>query len=387
GEKNDNYVQTTLITNSIIYGIIRQRARATIDRAIGSDPDLKKLIEAVRPIPPANAKQAAQPAKPAPAAEAGNLNDAKAAIARYAVANLKWDARDAALLAEYAGLDLGKQVVRAADASPFNDWGAGTEAARANLGPLGAIGEQKATQLFAQLAGKFDPKAGAAYESIFAAWGGDVKEQSIDLTSGKVRPREITVDRDKLSPGGFRWGDSVGNDPTVYTRVDYFDENAKISDAEKAACKTILKNLPVVFTFAPMNLVHYAVRFPAKSTRVLTVSYGQYMFSDTGAPASYQLAYVVHPASLWKDFGPINLNVNVPTGVPLRASADCKKAAGAANAAPPAGAAAVPMDGYRGELKQKTGELLVAIAAAEWDKLVREAPAPVPPAKVGKGKF
>ena len=65
--------------------------------------------------------------------------------------------------------------------------------AYANLGPLAAIGEQKATQLFAQLASRFDKDAGSAYEAIFAAWGGDVRERSIDLATGEIRPRELTL--------------------------------------------------------------------------------------------------------------------------------------------------------------------------------------------------
>ena len=71
----------------------------------------------------------------------------------------------------------------------------------------------------------------------------------------------------------------------------------------------MLKNLPVVFTFAPMNLLYYRVEFPPKATRVVAVSYKQYCYLDTKAPQSYQLAYVLHPASLWDSFGPINLKV------------------------------------------------------------------------------
>ena len=70
----------------------------------------------------------------------------------------------------------------------------------ANLGPLAAIGEQKATQFFAQLASRFDEKAGSDYEAIFAAWGGDVRERSIDLATGQLRPREMTPAR-RRSPG------------------------------------------------------------------------------------------------------------------------------------------------------------------------------------------
>jgi hypothetical protein len=146
--------------------------------------------------------------------------------------------------------------------------------------------------------------------------------------------------------------------------VDYFDENVNIGEAEKAACKNILKNLPVVFTFAPMNLLHYQVKFPAKTTKVLSVTYAQYAFADTRAPRSYQLAYVVHPASLWRDFGPIHLEVRVPTGIPFKSSVKCEKAAAVENnvrLGQP-----TPFDVYRAELREKTGELFLAVDGEAW---------------------
>ena len=73
----------------------------------------------------------------------------------------------------------------------------------ANLGPLAAIGEQKATQLFAQLASRFDKDAGAKYEAIFAAWGGDVRERSIDLATGEIRPREVTLPTPRRGRGAI----------------------------------------------------------------------------------------------------------------------------------------------------------------------------------------
>ena len=54
-------------------------------------------------------------------------------------------------------------------------------------------------------------------------------------------------------------------DPTVYARVDYLDPKAKISEVERASCREVLDHLPVTFTFAPMNLLHYRVTFPARS--------------------------------------------------------------------------------------------------------------------------
>jgi hypothetical protein len=286
---------------------------------------------------------------------------------------MKWNERDAALMVEYASMDLGKAKTDVRDRTPW--LGIGERATiglqSANLGPLAAIGEQKATQFFAQLASRFDPDAAAAYEAIFTAWGGDVRERSVDLKTGELRPREITVDPGQLE------NLPPGSDPTIYARVDYFDEKAPLTDEEKASCKSVLKNLPVVFTFAPMNLLHYRAAFPAGSTQTLTVEYWQYAFSDTREPASYQLAYVVHPASLWDQFGPINLEVRVPEGVPFRASVPCEKTAiaGRMKASKPARVVAL----YRADLKDKTGELLVAVDAEAWKKAVsresaREAP-------------
>jgi hypothetical protein len=159
-------------------------------------------------------------------------------------------------------------------------------------------------------------------------------------------------------------GHSHISDPTIYARVDYLDPDAKISESERASCQAVLRNLPVIFTFAPMNILHYRASFPAKSTQTLTVSYRQYAYSDTLAPSSYQLAYVVHPASLWQDFGPINLEVAVPEGVRFRASVPCHN--GGVEERPISGREKNRWEVYRAELKQKTGELYLAVDAEAW---------------------
>ena len=363
------YVHPTIITNSHIYGIVRQRAREMIEQAVAARAELAKLVAAVR--------QASEAERDAP----------REALRAHLAGPMKWNERDAALLLEYAGLDLGKTDVPARDRSPF--WGSSPDASRdlvrGNLGPLAAIGEQKATQCLAHLASCFDPKAAAGYEAIFTAWGGDVRERALDLTSGRLRPREFSVAA--LTPDAIRVVRDYG-DPTIYARVDYFDESAKITEAQKAACKTILKNLPVIFTFAPMNLIHYPAKFPPRSTEVLTVSYRQYAFKDTAEPASYQLAYVVHPASMWDTFGPINLEVLVPAGAAVRASVPFQRAEGVVRL--PLRGLAGPLDVgkaqasrtrepsiecavYKATLREKTGELVVAVAAAEWGKAVQAA--------------
>lgn len=347
-------VKSTIISNSAIYGIIRQRARKAIEKAIAGDTKLNGLVTSVR-----NSNDKTR-------------NTARSVLSSYLVHTLMWNERDAALMVEYASLDIGKIKSNPPDRNYTGWFGAEiilNQLINENLGPLAAIGEQKATQFFAQLASRFKPEAAAAYEAIFTAWGGDVREHSVDLATGKVRPREITVDSkilDKpLSPftGNF--------DPTIYARVDYLDPKANISKSEKASCKAILKNLPVVFTFAPMNILHYNVKFPANSTQTLTVSYSQYAYSDTRSPSSYQLAYVLHPASLWDEFGPINLEVAVPEGIDFRASVPCKNGGikkGRIDPHNPYNSENGPFNTYKAELEQKTGELYLAVEADGWKR-------------------
>jgi hypothetical protein len=336
------YVQTDLISNSAIYGLLRQRARDTVEKALAADAKLAGLVKAKE----------------------------RAALVEYAQRSLKWNERDAALLAEYATVDFGKPGLYPVDRG-FG-WVRDPELnklTQANLGILAAIGEKKATQLLAHLAGLFDAKTTADYEALFAAWGGDVRERAVDLSTGTIRPRENR---------------SAAPDPTIYARVDYLDPNNKqLSAAEKAACNAILQNLPVTFTFAPMNLLHYQVKFAPRATQVVAVAYSQFAYEDTVTPRSYQLAYVVHPASLWKEFGPINLTIKVPADIPARASAACTKSGSekremrlrhvspvaplAPNALPPE-SRQVEYAVYQTVVTDKTGELFVGLEADGWTK-------------------
>ena len=335
-------IKSTIISNSAIYGTIRQRARKVIEKAVAKDPTLTKLVSSVKN---------------------GNSKDRKALFS-HLTDTMKWNECDAALMVEYASIDFGKIKSYPPDRAPFGWWGGDPEfykIVNENLGPLSAIGEQKATQFFAQLASCFDSKASSAYEAIFTAWGGDVRERSVDIKTGKVRPREITVDPKTLNIPAHNMGPS---DPTIYARVDYLDPKAQISESEKASCKAILKNLPVIFTFAPMNILHYNVKFPAKSTQTLTVSYSQYAYSDTRSPSSYQLAYVVHPASLWKEFGPINLEATIPEGVRFRASDNAGIKPSVVRKEFKHGGPNI----FTGTVKNKSGEIYLAVDAKSWKK-------------------
>lgn len=336
---DDQHIQARVISNSAIYGTIRMRAREAIEKAIAADPELARLVAAARAS--GFARQRAREA--VLKALAGNKETERAAAADRALASLLasesdakdpdraaarkaladhlagkgWSAHDAGILVEYAGLDF------SADPSPqpSRPWYSGRSDPDvmalecAHLGPLASIGDQKATQFLAGLSARFDPTIASTYEAIFAAWGGDVRERSLDLRSGEVRPREITVKQ-----GNSPVLADPAMDPTVYARIDYLDANARISAGEKESCQAILVDLPVVFTFAPMNLLHYQVKFPAGKTVTLSVAYRQYAYLDTREPRSWQIAYVVHPASLWKEFGPIGIEVAAPPGVAVAGS-------------------------------------------------------------------
>jgi len=411
------YARPTVISNSAIYGMIRENARETIEKGITGDPELARLVAAVRAawmtLPaPAPSQPAASPvaqmmqrggtaappppvSKPAERKPTADYLPARENLRKHLTGKREWNERDAALLVEYASLDFGQGDRNPRPSRdghiPRDRWDAriwnGPELAllsQSNLDALAAIGEQKATQLFAQLASRFDKEAAGTYEAIFAAWGGDVRERSIDMQTGEVRPREVDLPSPIVAVGnpavGSRPDLRLTADPTVYARVDYLDPNAKLTAEEKASCQAVLKNLPVVFTFAPMNLLHYQAKFPARATRLVTVSYSQYASADTHGSGSYQLAYVLHPATLWKEFGPINLAVHVPEGIACRASAAIQRIGAApppAPGTPPLPPGTPPMELYQATLAkpaEKSGELFLAVDKAAWDKMF-------PPAK------
>ncbi len=338
-------VRCTVISNSVIYGIIRQQARATIEGAVARDTDLQERLLKVR--------QAAGPV----------LMAARQSLGDYLVETRQWSPADASLMVEYACIELGEEKVVPFDRGPSFWAGPGElyPIMQANLGPLSAIGEQKATQFLARLAGLFDAEAAAGYEDIFKAWGGDVRELALDMKSGTLRPREIEAP--ELAEDGWPvYRPNVAFDPTVYARVDYLNEKAPISEDEKASCRAILKNLPVIFTFAPMNILHYQATFPAGTTRTLTVTYDQHPYKDTKDRPSFQLAYVLHPASLWDDFGPIHLTVKAPRGVKVRGSTPLLRSSILEDT--PYGPAAT----LSAVVRDKTGELYLAVDGQDWTR-------------------
>jgi hypothetical protein len=359
-------VPLTVVTNSVIYGVIRHQSRTAIEAGVGKDAALDALVKAVR--------TARDAGKNAPA---GQLANARSELLGFLTKQRAWNDRDAALMVEYAGMKFKEPA-----SEPHDRWDTWTrppdllehdkiseQIAARHLGLLSLIGERKATQFLAHLAGRFDKNAATNYEGIFAAWGGDVRERAVDMESGKLRPREFT-----LPPGDKSKPRIVSDEPTVYARVDYLDPMAKLTDAERESLQMVLKNLPVTFTFAPMNLLAYQLYFPARSTRTVTVTYEQFAFTDTKGKPSYQLAYVLHPATLWDSFGPIHVRVEAPKGALCRASF------------PFARTTEVPRhpESYEKEAgieahniyefvltkpQEKSGELMIGLDKAAWDEI------------------
>lgn len=349
-------IRPAIISNSAIYGILRQRAAAAIERAIQADPELRLRVEHLRN----SSGESRSPARQ-------NLTD-------YLGRRSRWTPGEILLFVEYIALGPGaasSSQSSSASMAPsffFNSDKSLAAAMNEASWAVAAIGEQKTTQWLVGLAQRLSPDSAQSYEAMFAAWGGDVRERSLDLHTGQVRPREITLETEG-GPGLFR---SVlpHTDPTVYARVDYLEANKNLTAEERAAWQAVLKNLPVVFAFSPMNLLHYRVAFQPGQVRTVSVNYKQYAYLDTGSPHSYQIAYVVHPASLWDVFGPIQLTVTVPEGVKPLASSPLTKVPQAlsnvANAA--ATAPGSKLDSYAATLHEKTGELFIGINVEEWKR-------------------
>jgi hypothetical protein len=292
-------LESSRISHVAIYGIIRQRARQVIETGIASSPDLARLVAAVR--------------------ESGSAGD-RDSLTTHLTRTMKWSERDAALLVEYAVLDLGPESKTLPLRAPGDvlDWDALKKVTLANLGALRAIGEQRATQFFAQLASRFDPDAAASYEAIFEAWGGSVRERAVDLRTGAVRPRQVVIDRKLFEkPKGSH---PTEEELTLYLRVDKYEEKEPVSPRAEATCKRILKNLPVVFTFAPMGLVHCRAQFRPRTRHTLSIRYGQQAYVDTKGTRTYQVSYISQPANLWDSFGPMHVEFRTPYGVQGRAS-------------------------------------------------------------------
>ena len=116
---------------------------------------------------------------------------------------------------------------------------------------------------------------------------------------------------------------------------------------------------------------------------MVTVSYAQYAYTDTAGGGSYQVAYVLHPATFWNDFGPIHLTVLAPKGVACKASVPLRLTGEATTRDSAFGDKLFVPDqatfaAYKATLtegKDKSGELFVGMDKAGWDRLDPAAPA------------
>ncbi len=356
-----NHIVPEILSNSAIYGALRRKAAAEIETALQADETLRERAQALG---------------------AGASAEAREALVAFLAARRHWKRSDAELLADYLALrpaaSAGAAGPAAAIAAPgamvrseatFSfAWGADASlraAAQESAWSVQCIGEQKATQWLTWLAACLDPAHASSYEALFEAWGGDVRERSVDLATGRVRPRENESAASAGQAPPRAPGDGV---PTVYARVDYLETGKNLPAAQKAAWERVLKNLPVVFTFAPMNLLHYQVAFAPGALRTVKVLYRQYPYEDSAAPASYQLAYVLHPASLWDSFGPIRLTVVVPQGVipvssmPLNDRVPVPQPGPGEPGLPPGRL----WQAFSAPVSTKTGELFVGLSAADW---------------------
>lgn len=381
-------VSSVVISNSAIYGSIRQQARTIIEKSIASDDYLKETLHVIREIAGRHHQQfqtvrkQQRKMKESKKKDNGNVlyNDKGLLVLcdklrQHLVQQMGWEQRDAELMVAYCLLNLKplEPVPSRGRGFLFRDAGL-RYLQHANIAELRAIGEQKATQFFAQLANNFDKQSVQRYENIFKAWGGIVQERSIDLLTGTIRPREMSM-RD----GGkaLKEGDPTVGDPTIYARVNYLDAPNNLTAYQNRICNQVLNNLKVIFTFAPMNILYYRTTFAPESIHTVTVRYSQYAYVDTQKPKSYQLAYVLHPASLWNSFGPIHLKIHMPEGVKFRSSISCytqkdpyvsQKTAVDESGQTPA-STSVTYTALLTEPHHKKGELFVAVDADGWNEL------------------
>jgi hypothetical protein len=349
------HLRPILISNSALLGLLRRRAGAVIERSVRDDERLRSLARSV---------WEAGPSGRAPS---------RRRLASYLSNVRRWSGSDASLFVEYVSLEKASSRTPERPA-PF--YMGLTDSSIANAAQefswaASAIGELKATQWLARLAGRLDPAFENSYEAVFESWGGDVRELSVDLETRRIRPREVDVQR-RPSRSSALQPSLLDSDSTTYARVDYLSTKKKMSRIENDSWNAVLKNLPVVFTFAPMNLLYYRASFPAYGVRMVTVSYKQHAYLDTREPLSYQAAYVLHPASFWDSFGPIRLHVTVPDGVSPVAGRDMlsgfSRADSSASRRPHSN---VKWSAYASTVSRKTGELIIGISHADWTQAMR----------------
>ena len=147
-----------------------------------------------------------------------------------------------------------------------------------------------------------------------------------------------------------------------------------------------------------MNLLALPGQVPAARHADGDGDYRQYAYADTRGSGSYQLAYVLHPATLWKEFGPINVDVAGAQGHRLQGVGGHRNARARSRLTPGLAAndaercrawfrhrprrKSIAQTSIRSRLTepgQKSGELFVGIDKAAWDRTFPPAkPKPAP---------
>ena len=349
-DKARNEIKTDVITTSLIYGLMRRSARAAIEKGIAADKELAGLVAAVREArDSANAteQRAGRSAKTVAAGKSapGGSDAAARPSLQRSTPELDRAARPCNPGSRSGALGTGATrpcwppspasiPARAGTPGPMTGSSrSGSRGIRITTRPDRRKKWQKCWPERERTSAPWMRSASKRRRSSSPNWPGASISTSRPTTRpssrpgaatsasgpstsarGAIRPREF----DAKAAGG-RYHGATEDDPTVYTRVDYLSTKGRLSEFEKAVCLDVLKNLPVTFTFAPMNLVHYQVTFPPNSRRVVTVCYAQHAYVDTAGKGSYQLAYVLHPATFWDNFGPIHLTVLAKKGVACKA--------------------------------------------------------------------
>lgn len=183
-------------------------------------------------------------------------------------------------------------------------------------GVLERIGVLKATQLYTEVLKALAPAQHIDYEQFFRAWGGQEKRVSLDLETGEIRERV-------LSPIRFTDGGMMGPIPLdIYAREEYLDSRNLPKDLKKHLM-TVLRNLPVTFAFAPVNMTVYDVAFAPGQKRMVAVEVSQLPSIDGREPVTAQFEYIMKTARYFEEFDHINLEVRAPSGTALAISPAC----------------------------------------------------------------
>ena len=202
-----------------------------------------------------------------------------------------------------------------------------------------------------------------------------MRERAVDLRTGKIRPREVELSADKPRSGigGARLREVA--DPTVYARVDYLDSNSPLPEEDRTIAPSGAREPARGLHVRPDGIAALPSDVPAQGNADRDGEILKYACIDTCDPATYQIAYILHPATLWDEFGPIRLSVHVPKGMACQGVHTAGQerfyaGRGGASAGGNRRGAEGSMDAYTAALTrkaEKSGQLFIAVEKAAWD--------------------